>query len=411
MANNDANAMASIGVTEEKKRYIVDVLNPVLEQLVAACIQKEAPDPALFMLDWLEKKKADDEDRQYSPDDLLRLKTENDQNEKKLAKIKDEIQETVKMTVSSGVRQEKEEEEEEEDDADDEPPPGWEQKPSAEKSRASVSAEAFGEWNQKKALVAPVFLKTDEQKSRLKSMMSNSLLFNTLEDQDLAVVISAMKEVRVEIGTIVINQGEQGDFLFVIESGKLDCKIKDGNGGPDKVVKTCAAGDVFGELALLYNCPRAATVEAVDNSVLWQLDRDTFTNIVEASAVNRRRRYDDFLAKVPLLSYMGMYERSQLADALTTESYGDSEAICKQGELGNKFYIIEEGKAVAAKDGNQVMQYGPGDYFGELALLRSQPRAATVKANGKVKLLSLDSKSFKRLLNIDALLENVSKYT
>merc|ERR1712039_140018 len=87
-----------------------------------------------------------------------------------------------------------------------------------------------------------------------------------------------------------------------------------------KLVKTCEPGDVFGELALLYNCPRAASVIAVEKCILWQLDRDTFNNIVKEAAQKKRQRYDTFLAKVPLLASMDSYERSQLADALRSES-------------------------------------------------------------------------------------------
>jgi len=195
-------------------------------------------------------------------------------------------------------------------------------------------------------------------------------------------------------------RGSYMDLLCII---KID--------GADKVVKTCDEGDVFGELALLYNCPRAASVEAQTKCVLWQLDRDTFNSIVKDSAQKKRERYDTFLAKVPILSSMTAYERSQLADALKPESVTDGGAICKQGDVGNKFYIIEDGEAVATKGGQQVMSYSAGDYFGELALIRNQPRAATVSAKGNTKLLSIDSRSFKRLLNVQDLLDRSQKYT
>merc|ERR1719163_360870 len=109
-----------------------------------------------------------------------------------------------------------------------------------------------------------------------------------------------MGEVKLAAKERCINQGDDGDFLFVIEQGKLNCIIKLPDGS-DKVVKTCVSGDVFGELALLYNCPRAASVDADEACVLWQLDRDTFNNIVKEAAQKKRDRYDAFLTKVPLL--------------------------------------------------------------------------------------------------------------
>jgi cAMP-dependent protein kinase regulator len=394
-------------ISEEKKKYITELLNPMLEEMVAECIHKMPNDPVPFMLEWLEAKKVTDEDKLLSPEEKQRLKEENKKLQESMTKVKSEMQEAAKMVSS---KDDKDEESEEEDDADEEPPPGFFQRENAPaKARQSVSAEAYGEWNAKKAFVAPVIAKSDEQKERLKNCLSKSFLFSTLDDQDLTIVIGAMKEVNAEAKQRVINQGDQGDFLFVIETGALDCIIK--IDGSDKVVKTCEAGDVFGELALLYNCPRAATVEAKEKCVLWQLDRDTFNNIVKEAAQKKRQRYDTFLAKVPLLNNMDAYERSQLADALKPECVTDGTAICKQGEVGNKFYIIEEGEAVAAKGGQQVMSYSAGDYFGELALIRNQPRAATVTAKGTTRLLSIDSRSFKRLLNVNDLLDRSAKYT
>merc|ERR1712087_846088 len=108
---------------------------------------------------------------------------------------------------------------------------------------------------------------------------------------------------------------------------------------------------------------------------------------------------------------MDPYERSQLADALQVESVGDQTTVMSQGEIGDKFYIVEEGAAAATKDGAEVMQYGVGDYFGELALIKDQPRAATVVTKADSKLLTIDSSSFKRLLNVNDLLERSKQYT
>jgi len=394
-------------VSDEKKKYIVDLLNPTLEALVAECIKNTPTDPVAFMLDWLETKRMADDDARLSPEDRVAMLTENLKLEAEMKKVKNEMQETVKLV--SQDKQEKEESEEE-DDADEEPPPDFfKEQTGPPKARASVSAEAYGDWNTKKAFVANVIPKTDEQKDRLRNVLSKSFLFAALEDNDMTVCIGAMSEVNAAAAEKVINIGDQGDFLFVIESGKLDCVIK--VDGADKVVKTCEAGDVFGELALLYNCPRAATVQAREACVLWKLDRDTFNNIVKEAAQKKRQRYDTFLAKVPLLSNMDAYERSQIADALKIESVVDGHVIFKEGDVGDKFYMIEEGAAAATKGGNQVMAYSTGDYFGELALLRNQPRAATISAKGATKLLSIDSRSFKRLLNVADLMERATKYT
>lgn len=274
----------------------------------------------------------------------------------------------------------------------------------ASRGRQSVSAEAYGEWNKKKAFTPPVYEKSEDQKERLKTVLSGSFMFSRLEPNEFNIIIGAMQEVAVEPSTRIITRGDNGDTLYVIETGVFDCSIPIEGQEEWKVVKTCRTGDVFGELALLYNAPRAATVTATEAGTCWSLDRETFSHIVKEAAQNKRNRYDTFLAKVPLLASMDPYERSQLADALRVETATDGQTIVIQGEVGDKFYIVEEGACVANKDGAEVMQYGVGDYFGELALIRNTARAATVVAQGgPAKLLSIDGVTFKRLLDVSEL--------
>merc|ERR1719330_1697757 len=109
-----------------------------------------------------------------------------------------------------------------------------------------------------------------------------------LSEADFDIIIGAMSEVHVKEKERVIKQGDDGSFLCVIESGDFDCLIKMPD-GEEKVVKTCVPGDVFGELALLYNCPRAASVQATTKSTLWELDRETFNRIVKDAAATKRK--------------------------------------------------------------------------------------------------------------------------
>jgi len=290
---------------------------------------------------------------------------------------------------------------EEEDDDDDEIDELPEVKTSG--ARQSVSAEAYGQWNQKKAFTPPVIAKTDEQKDRLTKTLEKSFMFASLEAKDMNTIIMAMNEKNFEKGTKVIKEGEDGDYLFVIEKGSLDC-IKQIN-NEEKVVKTCNPGDVFGELALLYNCPRAASVVAKDQCICWQLDRDSFGHIVKDAAMKRRQKYETFLQGVTLIASVDQYERSQIADALKPETFKKGEVIVKQDEPGDKFYIVEEGSLFALKlvpgggEEKRVMDYKTGDYFGELALLKNQPRAASVVVESEsAKVLSMARGQFVRLL-------------
>ena len=110
---------------------------------------------------------------------------------------------------------------------------------------------------------------------------------------------------------------------------------------------------------------------------------------------------------------MDVYERSKIADAIKEQKVQKDQMIIKRGDQGDIFYILLEGEAVATLDDNKpVMTYKPGDYFGELALLRGEPRAANVIATCDSKLIYLDRKSSSRLLGpLDKiLLRNIENY-
>ncbi|WPH01488.1 Hypothetical protein R9X50_00433400 [Acrodontium crateriforme] len=274
--------------------------------------------------------------------------------------------------------------------------------------RTSVSAESLApaaadDTNWK----APSFPKTPEQLSRLRAAVAHNFLFSHLDDEQAAQVLGALQERKVPAKDVrVIVQGDTGDYFYVVEEGDFDIyvsktgKAEAGADGLGSKVASSGPGTSFGELALMYNAPRAATVVSTEPSILWQLDRVTFRRILMDSAFQRRRMYEAFLEEVPLLSSLTPYERSKIADALETIKYPAGSTIIKEGDVGDKFYILESGSAEALKRGQNepLKQYHKGDYFGELALLDDKPRAASVQSTSEVKVATLGKDGFQRLL-------------
>ncbi|CAN6665367.1 cAMP-dependent protein kinase regulatory subunit [Trichomonascus vanleenenianus] len=238
---------------------------------------------------------------------------------------------------------------------------------------------------------------TEEQLERLNKSVENNFLFSQLDSQALHMVLNAMTEKKVAKGTTIIKEGDEGDYFYIVESGTVDFyKLLDGE---NKQVNTSGAGSSFGELALMHNSPRAATVVAATDCVLWALDRVTFRRILLDRTASKRAMYGGFLREVPILKVLSHYELSKLADALNTENYKAGDVIVREGEHGEQFYIIEEGEAIVSKqDEGEVAKLKKGDYFGEIALLNDSPRQATVTATGPLKLVTLGKSGFQRLL-------------
>lgn len=186
-------------------------------------------------------------------------------------------------------------------------------------------------------------------------------------------------------------------------------------------LKDYVPGEAFGELALLYNAPRAASIEASEPSELWALDRRTFNHIVKDSAQQKREKYEEFLTQVSILQNMETYEKSKLADAILEKWFEEGEYVITEGQEGDVFYMIMSGQATATKTLEpgkapvNVYEYKEGDYFGERALLKNEPRAANIIAKTRLQVVALDRKSFRRLLGpIDTILmrnmENYQKF-
>ncbi|KAI9219350.1 camp-dependent protein kinase regulatory subunit [Blastocladiella britannica] len=282
--------------------------------------------------------------------------------------------------------------------------------------RTSVSAESMAPTQHDQDAPKVVIPKTDEQRARIQASVGNNFLFRNLDEDQYADVVNAMSEKRVALDEVVIKQGGVGDYFYVVETGALDVFVNR-NGAGDTKVFAYAAGGSFGELALMYNAPRAATIKATTECVLWALDRVTFRRILMDHTSRKRRMYEGFLEEVELLSSLEPYERHKIADALESVAYNDGELVIKQGDVGENFYIIESGEADVVKvDENGVEHmFRPlhkGNYFGELALLSDKPRVATIRAKGKLKCATLGKKAFTRLLGplTDIMQRNVQNY-
>ncbi|KAH7938654.1 hypothetical protein HPB51_028828 [Rhipicephalus microplus] len=277
--------------------------------------------------------------------------------------------------------------------------------------------------------------KSDEQRERLGEAVKNILLFKSLD--------------QVKPGEVVIKQGDDGDNFYVIHSGTYHIFVTT-DAEKDKLVGKYDGTGSFGELALMYNMPRAATIVAVTDGSLWAMNRQTFRRIVLKSAFKKRKEYENLLEKVPMLKSLNHYERMNLCDALMPRAYKDGDLIIMQGDAADGMYFIEDGtvRICVKKDGGnetEVSRIGKGGYFGvydalhgcrpfggtgmscavariampdtatsraELALLTKKPRAATVYAVGPVKLAFLDVSAFERLLGPckEIMMRNIDQY-
>lgn len=277
--------------------------------------------------------------------------------------------------------------------------------------RQSVAAEKYNPEEDTSDEPDVVHSKSDAEREFLVKTLADIFIFRSLENNQRERVINAMFGREVKSGDVIIEQGDDGDNFYVIESGVYDIEVNKNNVG------NYTEKGSFGELALMYNMPRAATIRAASDGKLWALDRLTFKRIVLKAAFEKRKMYEALLDNLPMFKSLGAYERMNVADALFSKSYADGEAIIKQDEEAKNMYFIEKGnvKVVREQEGQskELATLGNGGYFGELALLTKKPRAATVYASGDdTKCAILDVDAFERLLGpcVKIMQKNIPDY-
>ena len=268
--------------------------------------------------------------------------------------------------------------------------------------------------------------KQDEEKVILSAMKSN-FLFQHLNATQRTAVVGLMKPVSVKKGNWVIRQGDAGDKFYIVDSGRFEVRVKasafpteaqtsKGDAMTDEekeriggnVVHVYESGPDqhpgFGELSLMYGKPRAASVIALTDGMLWALDRRVFKRVV-LRPKDIRREVIRILKKVELFKCLNVTQLQRLTDLLNERIYNKDDNIITQGEEGTAFYIIVSGNCDCSinqpnnEPAKVVMHLKDYDYFGERALLEAKPRAANVYVTSDTtKVLYIEKQAFEEVL-------------
>ncbi|NWW43956.1 KAP0 kinase, partial [Pedionomus torquatus] len=293
------------------------------------------------------------------------------------------------------------------------PPPPMNPVVKGRRRRGAISAEVYTE-EDAASYVRKVIPKDYKTMAALAKAIEKNVLFAHLDDNERSDIFDAMFPVTYIAGETVIQQGNSSQDLA------FHCALVFQVYVNNEWATSVGEGGSFGELALIYGTPRAATVKAKTNVKLWGIDRDSYRRILMASGstLRKRKMYEEFLSKVSILESLDKWERLTVADALEPVQFEDGQKIVVQGEPGDEFFIILEGTAAVLQrrsENEEFVEVGrlaPSDYFGEIALLMNRPRAATVVARGLLKCVKLDRPRFERVLGpcSDILKRNIQQY-
>jgi putative peptide zinc metalloprotease protein len=261
--------------------------------------------------------------------------------------------------------------------------------------------------------------KRDQRSRRIRLLDRVSLFMNATYD-DLRPIASALRSHQYAVGETIIRQGEPGHEFFIIESGKVQVWVQNEDMEPQHV-NSLSSGQHFGEAALITNAPRNATIIAETPVTLLSLEREDFDALVKhhlefAKNIKANIQAKWVLRNMPIFDELDAMELNYLASKLRTETFRTGETVIRQGDIGEKFYIVNSGELRILGDMNgeilELDRHTAGDYFGEIALMQSRPRTASVIALTDVELFSLGADAFQEMLgDFETMRRSVQKTT
>lgn len=216
-------------------------------------------------------------------------------------------------------------------------------------------------------------------------------------------VFADLIETRFDADTVVFREGDEADRLYVIREGQVEVSV----GG--RRVATLGNGEVFGEVGLLQEVPRTATVRAITTVRCLSLGRAATGLLAAEGGVTRRqlaRVLERRMAVTALVRVLPAVDLDQL-DALGQRcerlERQDGEFVIQQGELSRSFFLLVAGAVEVSNVGPTgetivVAELVAPDGFGEIGLLEGRPRTANVRARGAATLFRVDRETFLELV-------------
>ena len=218
-------------------------------------------------------------------------------------------------------------------------------------------------------------------------IISKHFFMQTLSDQAKNEIIITMSLQRVKKDSILFKQGHPGTYWYIVHEGTFSLFIN------NEFKKNLTKGDSFGELALMNDAPRSATVKAITDCEVWTLKREVFRKILEFISNINYSQNMKFLNGIDIPLDKNI--KSLLANNLLQEMYKKNTVIFSEGEYGNNMYIIKEGEVCCKKKGKIVRILKQGENFGQKAILFDNKRTMDIIANTDCVLYSISVEFFK----------------
>jgi cAMP-dependent protein kinase regulator len=228
-------------------------------------------------------------------------------------------------------------------------------------------------------------------------------LFAGMPSDALQALVANLQLVSLERGEVLFHAGDPSDALYVIVEGELSVQ---GNGPANAELSRLGPGAFLGEVALMTDQPRAATVACLQPAELLRIDRHTLSRVLANHGdvlravlrFVRDRLVDRWMRTSPLFRPFNDAQRIELAARFKFLEIDSGTVVLGAGERPDGLYIILAGQFLVRRNGSSIAQLGPGDLVGETALLSGGVFKSDVVARGKGLALCLPAATFREVI-------------
>ncbi|ALC38852.1 for [Drosophila busckii] len=247
----------------------------------------------------------------------------------------------------------------------------------------------------------PKYEKDERSRELIKSAILDNDFMKNLDLTQIREIVDCMYPVKYPAKNLIIKEGDVGSIVYVMEDGRVEVSRE------GKYLSTLSGAKVLGELAILYNCQRTATITAITECNLWAIERQCFQTIMMRTGLIRQAEYTDFLKSVPIFKDLSEDTLIKISDVLEETHYQRGDYIVRQGARGDTFFIISKGKVrvtIKQQDTQEekfIRMLGKGDFFGEKALQGDDLRTANIICESPegVSCLVIDRETFNQLIS------------
>lgn len=239
---------------------------------------------------------------------------------------------------------------------------------------------------------------TEKKLEAIVQVLASTPLFATLPQDTLQAMACDSSLMDLPDQSFAVRQGTRGDTFFVIRQGRM-AVINEHESGRREVVAELSVGDAFGEMALVGDGIRTASVQALGACQVVSLSHSAFQRGLQVTGLKREEitsylRLAQQLRRSPLFADMSPNEVARFLRRAHRRSVASGEVLIHRGDGGAYFYVVVSGRLVVSTEGRELATLRPGDFAGEISLLAAVPCTATVTAIERSELLQLDRGEF-----------------